>query len=384
MKYELARNSKTLQRALPGSVIIMLTLLLYLSAAYAQPDESRTITDAMGRTHEIPGDVDKVICSNSGCLRLLTYLQAHDRIVAVDSIEIKGSPIDARPYALANPQFRSYPMFGEFRGHDSPELIAGLNPQPQVMFKTYAARSGGVNTLQDKINIPVIALGYGNLTHGRQELNESLQLMASVVGQEKRAMEIIDYFDQLQKDLEARAARVPEHQRPSCYIGGLGQAGPHGFQSTEPSYAPFAFLGAGNVAGDLSKSEKRVSHADVAKEQILMWDPEIIFVDISTMRLEKGVNALDQLRTDPAYQSLGAVQKGKVYGVFPYNSYTQNFESIFANAYFIGKILYPEQFVDINPMEKAEEISMVLNGGPAFEIISQQFNGMGFSRISFN
>jgi iron complex transport system substrate-binding protein len=384
MKYLFAVNIQTLLSSLPGYAIIMLAFLLYLPSAYARSDENRTIKDAMGRYHEIPGDVDKVICSNSGCLRLLTYLQAHDRIVAVDSIEIKGSPIDARPYALANPQFRNYPMFGEFRGHDSPELIAGLNPQPQVIFKTYAARSGGVDTLQNKINIPVIALGYGNLTHGRQELNESLQLMARVMGQEERAMEIIDYFDQLQRDLESRSARVPEDNRPSCYIGGLGQAGPHGFQSTEPSYAPFAFLGARNVAGDLNSSEKKVSHADVAKEQILMWDPEIIFVDISTMRLEKGVNALDQLRSDPAYQSLSAVQKGNVYAVFPYNSYTQNFESIFANAYFIGKILYPEMFADIDPMEKAEEISIFLNGGTAFETLNQQFDGMGFSRISVN
>jgi iron complex transport system substrate-binding protein len=70
--------------------------------------------------------------------------------------------------------------------------------------------------------------------------------------------------------------------------------------------------------------------------------------------------------------------------VFPYNSYTQNFESIFANAYFIGKILYPEMFADIDPMEKAEEISIFLNGGTAFETLNQQFDGMGFSRISVN
>jgi len=95
MKYELASNRKTLQRALSGS-IIMLIMLVYLPSAYAHLDETRTITDAMGRTHEIPVEVDKVICSNSGCLRLLTYLQAHDRIVAVDSIEIKGSPTDAK------------------------------------------------------------------------------------------------------------------------------------------------------------------------------------------------------------------------------------------------------------------------------------------------
>ena len=83
---------------------------------------------------------------------------------------------------MANPEFQDYPLFGQFRGQDSPELIAGLDPQPQVMFKTYAARTGGVDTLQQKIDLPVFALGYGNLTHSRQKLNQSLRLMGKVMG----------------------------------------------------------------------------------------------------------------------------------------------------------------------------------------------------------
>ncbi|MFP4108374.1 MAG: iron ABC transporter substrate-binding protein [Desulfonatronovibrio sp.] len=369
--------------SLTGTALIWVIFLIW-AAFPAHAQNSKTITDSMNRELTIPAQVDRVICSNSGCLRLLTYLQAHDRIVAVDSIEVKGSPIDARPYAIANPQFRDYPIFGEFRGHDSPELIAGLDPQPRVMFKTYAARSGGIDTLQDKINIPVIGLGYGNLTHGREELNENLRLMGKVLKVEDRAEEVIAFFNDLQKDLEQRVADIPEDQRPSCYIGGLGQRGPHGFQSTEPSYAPFEFLGAKNVAGILSTPEKRISHANISKEQILIWDPEIIFVDISTMRMDQKANAISQLKNDPAYQSLGAVRNGQIYGVFPYNSYTQNFESIFANAYFMGKILYPEQFADIDPMQKAEEIANFLNGGPAFKKLNTQFDGLGFSRINVN
>ena len=84
---------------------------------------TRIITDALGRRVQVPEHVERVICSGSGCLRLLTYLQAQDKIVAVDDIERRRRRLDARPYALANPQFKTYPMFGEFRGHDHPELI---------------------------------------------------------------------------------------------------------------------------------------------------------------------------------------------------------------------------------------------------------------------
>lgn len=386
MKYELISNKKTLQRALPGYFIFMLILLLHLPSAYARSDGPRTITDAMGRTHEILGEVDKVICSGSGCLRLLTYLQVHNRIVGVDSAEKGGLPfsIDARPYAIANPQFSGYPLFGEFRGHDSPELIVGLDPQPQVILKTYAARDGGIENLQAKTKIPSIALGYGNLTHGRQELNQTLNIMGQVLGVEDRAQEVISYFDALTRDLENRTRDIPHEKRPTVYVGGIAQRGGHGFQSTETAYAPFEFLNVNNVAGNLAKPEAGSSHASVAKEMIIVWNPEIVFLDISTTIMDGMGNGLEQLRNDPAYLTLDAVRSGNVYGVFPYNYYTQNFENIFANSYFIGKILYPEQFADIDPLEKAEEISAFLNGGPAFEIINQQFDGMGFSRIPVN
>lgn len=54
----------------------------------------------------------------------------------MDSIELWGSPIDAMPYAIANPQFKKYPLFGEFRGYDNPELITSLSPKPRGLLST--------------------------------------------------------------------------------------------------------------------------------------------------------------------------------------------------------------------------------------------------------
>ncbi len=342
--------------------------------------QERRITDAAGRTVTVPQTVERVICSGPGCLRLLTYLQAQDRIVAVDSIELRGAPIDARPYAVANPQFKTYPLFGEFRGRDNPELIAGLTPQPQVIFKTFAGRGHDPELLQTKTGIPVVVLEYGNLTYGRAQLNHSLRLMADLTGTARRAQEVIAFFDALEADLRRRTENIPTGRRPSCYVGGLGRSGPHGLQSTEPSFAPFAFTHARNVAAP-EATQKPVSHATVAKEQIIFWDPEVIFVDVSTLRLDAGASALDQLRSEPVYQGLSAVRNGEVYGLFPYNSYTQNFEAVFANAYYVGKVLYPERFADVDPMDTAEEIAVFLNGGPAFETLNTQFDGLGFSRL---
>lgn len=366
------------------AICLIWSAVSWTKAGHAQ--DLRTITDMLGREVTLPAQVDRVICSGSGCLRLLVYLQAQNRIVGVDSAEKGGMPfaIDARPYAVAHPQLKEYPLFGEFRGHDNPELIAALDPQPQVILKVSAGRDGDVESLQAKTGIPVIGLGYGNLTHGRQELDQTLRIMGQVLGLEDRAEAVIAYFSDLQADLEQRATAVPQDKRPSTYIGGIAFRGGHGFASTEPAYAPFAFLNVRNVAGDLSMGDTGFSHATVSKEQILFWDPEIVFLDISTTRNQAGANGLEELRTDQVYQTLTAIRAGNVFGVFPYNLYATNFESVFANAYYIGKVLYPEQFVDIEPLAKAEEIAVFLNGAPAFEHINANFDNMGFSRINLN
>lgn len=348
------------------------------AASHSAVANEREITDAAGRKVRIPAKVKNVICSGSGCLRLLTYLHAHDRIVAVDGIEVKGSPIDARPYAIANPQFKTYPVFGEFRGYDNPELIAGLNPQPDVIFKMMPG--GGINPdmLTGKTGIPVVSLLYGNLTYDRHQLNQSLHIMGKVTGKIQRAEEVIVFIDSIINDLKTRSANT---HSLTCYMGGLGQSGPHGIQSTDPAFAPFVFLGLNNVAATGGDAQN-ISYLNVAKEQIVVWDPDVIFIDISTLRLGADINALVQLRNDPSFEHLKAVKNNRVYGLFPNNSYNQNIEVVLANAYYIGKIIFPKAFSDVDPMKKAEEISVFFNGGPAFAKLNEMFDNMGFTQLS--
>ena len=98
-----AKTKTPLVRLLPYAVIGTLWLAaVFFSPGAGLGQPGRSVTDSSGRVVAIPDNVNRVICSGSGCLRLLTYLGAHDRIVAVDSIEVRGSPIDARPYAVAN------------------------------------------------------------------------------------------------------------------------------------------------------------------------------------------------------------------------------------------------------------------------------------------
>jgi iron complex transport system substrate-binding protein len=76
------------------------------------------------------------------------------------------------------------------------------------------------------------------------------------------------------------------------------------------------------------------------------------------------------------------VKKGLVYGALPYNWYTTNYGSVLANAYFIGKILYPERFADIDPMAKTDDIYTILVGKPVFAEMNDLFQGLVFRPLS--
>jgi len=349
---------------------------LVLSLASSAP--AMNVTDAMGRSIDVPDKVERVICSGSGCLRLLTYLEAQDLAVAVDDIESRRNRFDSRPYALANPQFKTMPIFGQFRGQDNPELILTLDPQPQLIFKTFATMGHDPVELQNKTGIPVVVLDAGNLGAKRADFYASLRLMGQIVGKKERAEDLVAYFDAAIADLARRTADIPQSGRPSAYIGGVAYKGPHGFQSTEPTYPPFLFVQARNLAREEGGAGRDLSNTDVAKEKIVVWDPDHLFLDLSTLQMGEDAGGLHELRTDPAYATLTAVREGRVYGVLPYNWYSQNFESILANAYFVGKILYPDRFVDVDPRAKADEIYSFVVGKPVFEEMNRTFSGLAF------
>ncbi|WP_462324177.1 iron ABC transporter substrate-binding protein [Desulfoplanes sp.] len=363
------------------AALLLTMLLCTLSGPSAVASPARTIIDATGTTRTIPATVDHVICSGSGCLRLLTYLQGQSMIVGVDDMETRRNRFEARPYALANPDFKQLPTFGEFRGHDNPERILTLSPQPDVIFKTFATMGTNPDELAQKTGIPVIVLDSGDLGDYRQDFYNSLRIMGTVIGRTGRAEKVIDFFEKNIQEIGSRCKGAQGKHPQSVYIGGVAYKGPHGFQSTEPDYPPFRFVGRRNVAYTTGLTGKGLRHSDVAKEKLLEWDPNVLFLDLSTLQFGKQSGGLDELRTDPAYQALTAVSGGRVYGVLPYNWYSQNCGSILADAWFIGKTLYPGRFKDIDPKAKADGIYTFLVGQPVFDKMDQAFEGMVFRKI---
>lgn len=92
---------------------------------------------------------------------------------------------------------------------------------------------------------------------------------------------------------------------------------------------------------------------------------------------------LEDYQKNPTfYESLSAVQNGRVYAQLPYNYYNTNVDTAIADAYYLGKILYPAAFADIDPAQKADEIYTALLGRPVYAQMAESFGG--FKQLDLN
>lgn len=309
--------------------------------------------------------VERVICSGSGMLRLMVYMQAADRVVAVEQAE-KGTR-RMTPYRLASPFLKDLPVFGESHGRDHAEAIVSLPQPPELIFRTQVPGTGvAPEELQRRTGIPVLELAYGNLEEERDVLYNTLRQMGEWLGKTERAEAVIAFLEGEIAELQRRTADVKPEERVSVYIGGVSYRGAHGFHSTRSLYAPFQWVHARNVAEVLENQISGIPHALVSPEQILAWNPDVIFLDLGTLGLENQ-GGWRELHENPLYQTLQAVQKGNVYAVLPSASYNTNYEIQLLNAWFIGKTLYPERFTDIDMREKTREILSFLLGSDIWE-----------------
>lgn len=89
-------------------------------------------------------------------------------------------------------------------------------------------------------------------------------------------------------------------------------------------------------------------------------DPEVIFIDRSGWPL---VNE-DFKNREKLNQLLAAYRNQQVYALWPYNNNHTNFEVMLINAWYAGKILFPDQFQDISLRDKADEILVEFVGQP--------------------
>ena len=72
--------------------------------------QALTLVDATGRIVKVPSTIRRIVCLGPNTLRVITYLNATDKVVGVEYLEKKLRI--GRPYWLAHPEFQSLPVVG--------------------------------------------------------------------------------------------------------------------------------------------------------------------------------------------------------------------------------------------------------------------------------
>ena len=347
-------------------VLILIFLFLFSLSRGAFGREGRIFSDALGREVLVSSRVERLVAIGPGALRLIVFLRASDRVVGVEHGERKW-PTTGRPYRIAHPELGKLPIIGLAGPHPTPNPEAIIEVRPDVIFATYISRKEA-DELQRRTERPVVVLGYGRLgSFYAKEIFHSLRIAGEILGCKERAEELISFLDSAIQDLHRRTEGVPEADKLRVYIGALGFKGGHGIESTECDFPPFMALKARNVLGNCR------GHRFVDKEFLYKADPDVIFLDLGNLHLVKQ----DYKRHKAFYRSLRPFKEGRVYGILPFNWYTTNVETSLADTYYIGKVLYPDRFRDIDPEEKAREIFRFFVGKDVYDVMEGAYGGFG-------
>lgn len=328
--------------------------------------EMQTVTDLVGREVNLKTPAQRIVAVGPGSLRLVAYAKGCDRVVGIEDMEKKVPT--GRPYMFAYPELKSLPTIGQGGIDTVPDEEALLSVKPDVIFIAYLVDKAKADNLQKKTGIPVVVLSYGPLaTFKEEEIYQSLKLVGKVLGTQQRTEEVINYINNSHADLRERTKGIAEADKPRVYVGGLGVKGTQGIESTQAKYPPFENIGARNVVDETGKSGSLM----IEREKLVNWDPDILFID------EGGYSKVlaDAQKNPTFYQSLRAVKNGQVYGQIPYNFYTTNIDTALADAYYAGKVIFPEKFQDIDPLKKSEEIYTFLLGKPVYEQMAKDYGG---------
>ncbi len=376
--------------ALILSVIMMVSVFSAAGTA-SFAEEARTVTDVWNREVEIPAEVKTIVCLGSMAPRFAAYLGAVDMMVGAEDMDINNMSARFDYSPVYHDQLKELPPVGPGGGSGENNAYAEqiIMLQPDVIIAGY--NEDDCNELQSQTGIPVVSIRYRTKGFIDEGFYRSMRIFAEAVGAEERCEEVLAYIDACKADLLKRTENVDNADKERAYTGAVTFNGRHGFAFTYVNFPPFNAVNAYNVAdelleeqtGEAAQTAESTGKAyigndgfEVDLEQIIAWDPDIIFLDPANMDL---VN--DEYAANPGFfDSLRAVQEGKVFTMPGTNAAGPNITYLLINAYFAGITLYPEEFADVVLEDKAGEIMETMLGRNFFD--EMQAGGLYYGTIA--
>lgn len=308
-------------------IIILGIIVLYNNYTSNNISQENQILDMLGRTVNLPDNIDKV-GSISASTTVALYMLTPEKMIGWNE---KRSDSENK---YMNSSYKSLPVIGGGKNDANYENIISLNPD--IILIGHGGTIETVDEIQQKFgSIPTVDVeGDNNLTN----ITESLQFMGKVVGNENQSNELIDFYNKMIQKVNSTVSQIPENQRKKVYYARDST----GLMSNPPGSSHTQLI---EICGGKNVVQAPITKGSVgvSMELILEWNPDVIICADPTF--------YNKVLSDPLWQDINAVKEKQVYLV-P-NSPFSWFESPPGANTIIGipwtaKILYPDKFKDLD------------------------------------
>ena len=302
--------------------------------------KTQTVTDMEGTEVTMPYDLQNVaITSWKGSIGSFVLLGHADKIKICCSCE------RYRWLCHAIPELATLPNYGSFNDINVEEMFQA---NPDVVISP-AAASDATEKMRD-LGLTVFVDGTNpkDASDVFATQYEELEAAAAMLHEEEKLQSYFDWNEKLMQEVEDRVADIAEEDKKRVLVVR---------SNMEEVFCANISLGhtVTLAGGKLVTDEMNEYYTQVDTEQVISWNPEVIFQQIVTVDQDTVTGLYNEWSADQRYMNMPAIQTGDVY-IMPMGitQWGGDIESGLGML-LIGKLLYPERFEDMDVLEYATE-----------------------------
>jgi iron complex transport system substrate-binding protein len=347
------------KRNLWKPILAMLICSLFFMSSAALASYPKTFTDTQGREITLDEAPQRIITRAPDEARVVIALGYGDKLIAGEQAT-KSCLCPMTFDNVAEGCLNCYETIIDGRMPDLPEIstrydiyfeeIAKLKPD-----LIFCGNLKDAEAFEDKIGCPVVVLGGSGWNFGEDGYYDSIRVAAEALDAQEKAEELISFALNKVEMIESVTKNVDPEKKPKVYFAsrgaGTGFYDPkegRDFTRTEPNYDPLVMAGGRNVASEIEGNT-----VNVPLEQIIAWNPDYIFISNSAAGNNTG---LEFIKNSPELASINAIKEGNVYNCFYPHCRGQPPDRNLLNMMYMAKIMYPEEFKDLDLEKEGNEI----------------------------
>lgn len=316
------------------AVILLLGMLLSLTACGSKPapaakpeapqeTQTRSFTDSLGRTVELPAQIDKLALSGP-MAQIVLFALCPDKLVGISG----AWSSNAEEYL--DPEYFNMPVIGQlYGGKGELNLETLLSSGAQVVVdvgEPKGSMAEDLDALQEQSGIPFV-----HITATTETTAEAYRMLGELTGMPEEAEALATYCDEVYSRIMDIANSV-EKARLLYITGDKGL----NVIAQNSYHAEIIDLLSDNLAVVDDPSSKGTGN-EVDMEQILNWNPDYIIFAPDSVYSSVG--------DDPMWQNITAIKNGNYYETpqAPYNwmGFPPSVQRLLGMMW-MAKLLYPD------------------------------------------